>query len=423
MTRKEYPYTTVTSGISVFDRDNQYRPLQWLDAPNQIDWLDKEDNGLLLSILEKLPSLEQEFDEPVVNWTEDTRMETATKFNSAMAVADTYLDLLDPYIVVVNSFIAVPNTGEILLVTAVDYDKSSGWTNGAGDTANVTVSRGRNGTGAVAAAVGDYAIAMTANMAELSDPRGGVGRLPGESQYNFISIASKTFKVSRLQENSGMLDNWGQVPKAAIDTILDLRRELAASLLFQARATYATTNEGQMYISQGALHYNKDGYLDLGTMANKLVWPVMNDYLEKRFEADASSMEKTLLAGQTLFSSLLRVGRDLSKVESGMPYFEQELKTMAFQIKTDGGYVVNVLLDKYGLSSRYGLASWGFLFDMAHIQGAKYKGLGFQWFQNIQDNRSVMLREDTYMGSFSLIMKHQSCHGVIRGGAGRIVTR
>ena len=423
MTRKEYPYTTITDGISVFDRDNQYRPLQWMDASNQIDWLEKEDNGLLLSILEKLPPLEQEFTNPVVNWTEDTRLNTATKLNSVMTVADTFLDLLDSYIVVVNSFIVFPSTGEIVRVSAVDYDKSSGWTTAGGATANVTVVRGQCGTGQVAGAVGDYAIALPAYMAELSDPRGGVGRLPGTRQHNFISIASKTLKVSRVQENSGMLDNWGQIPKASIDTILDMRRELSYALLFQARATYTTPNEGQMYISQGALHYNKDGFLDLGTMVNKMTWPIMNDYLEKRFEADASSLQKTLLAGQTLFSSLLKVGRDLGKVEAGQPYFEPELKTMAFQIKTDGGYVVNVLLDKFGLSSAYGLASWGFLFDMAHISGAKYKNLGFQWFQNIQDNRSIMLREDTFMGSFSLIMKHQSCHGVIRGGAGRIVTR
>uniref|UniRef100_A0A6M3L6R2 Capsid protein n=1 Tax=viral metagenome TaxID=1070528 RepID=A0A6M3L6R2_9ZZZZ len=423
MNRREYPYTTVTEGISVFDRDNQYRPLQWLDAPNEIDWLDKEDNGLLLTILDKMPSLENEFDNPVVNWTEDTRMDTATKFNSAMAVTDTYLDLVDPYIVVVNSFMVIPNTGEVVRVDAVDYDKSDGWTNGAGDTANVTVTRGMNGTAAVAAAVGDYVIALPAYMAELSDPRGGVGRLPGESQHNFISLASKTFRVGRVQENSGMLDNWGQVPKAAIDTILDMRRELSYALLFQARATYLTANEGQMYISQGALHYIRDGYLDLGTMASKMTWPIFNDYLEARFEADASSLQKTMLCGQTLFSTLQKLMRELGRLSPDQPYFEPELKTMAFQMKTDGGYIVNVLLDKYGLSSRYGLASWGFLLDMAHIQGAKYKGLGFQWFQNIQDNRSVMLREDTFMGSFSLIMKHQKTHGVVRGGSPRIVTR
>ena len=115
--------------------------------------------------------------------------------------------------------------------------------------------------------------------------------------------------------------------------------------------------------------------------------------------------------------------RDLGRLESGQPYFEQAFNTMAYQIRTDSGYIVNVLLDKYGLNSDYGLGSWGFLFDMRNMMGAKYNGLDFQWFQNIQDNRSVLIREDTYLGSFSLIMKHQSTHGVIRGGAPRIVTR
>ena len=130
-----------------------------------------------------------------------------------------------------------------------------------------------------------------------------------------------------------------------------------------------------------------------------------------------------MLAGQTLFSSLQKIMRELGRLENGQPYFEPSVQTMAFDVRTDGGYIVHVLLDKYGLNVDYGLGSWGFLLDMAHLSGAHYKGLGFQWFQNIQDNRSILMREDTYMGSFSLILKHESTHGVIRGGQKRIVER
>ena len=412
MNRVAYPYVTTTTGISVFDRDNQYRPLQWLDAPNQIDWLKKEDNGLLLTILERLPNMENELSNPIVNWTEDERTEVATKLSALVSASGTTLTLVDPYIAVVHTFLVSPADGEVMRVDTVDYANSQ-----------VTVTRGMNGTAAVAKSSGDNIIAMPSYMAELSDPRGGVGRLPGESQYNFISLVSKSFKVGVMQENSNVYDNWGQVPKAAVDTILDLRRELGYALLFQARATYDTGDEGQMYISQGALHYNKDGFLDLGNMLSKVTWPILNDYLESRFDNDASSQEKTLLAGQNLFSAGQRIMREMGRLEAGQPYFEPSLATMAYQIRTDSGYIVNVLLDKYGLAADYGLASWGFLFDMKNVMGAHYKGLPFQWYQNLQDNRSVMIREDAYMGSFSLLMKHQETHGVIRGGSGRGVIR
>ena len=414
MQRVTYPYTTVSTGLSVFDRDNQYRPLQWLDASSEIDWLNREDNGLLLTILERLPSLTNEFNNPVINWTEETRTEVHTTVSAALGIAATTLTLADPHIAVADSYLFFPDDGEIVSVTSItDYAAGT-----------MVVVRGVNGTAATAKVIGDNVIAMPAYMAELDVPKDGIGRTPGESQYNCISLVSNKFSVSKLQENSMMFDSWGQIPKAQIDTILDMRRMLSYALLFQARATRNDAGtSSQIYISQGALHYNKDGFLDLGTTANNMTWPVMNDWLESRFRPDASSQDKFLLAGQTLFGTGQKMMRDLGRLGTGEPYFEPSLKTMAYQIRTDEGFMVNVLLDKYGLNVDYGLGSWGFLFDMAHIMGAHYNGLDFQWFQNIQANDAVMTREDAFVGSFSLIMKHQATHGVIRGGAGQIVNR
>jgi len=411
MNRREYPITTVTDGISIFDRDNQYRPLQWMDASNEIDWLEREDNGLLLTILEMLPHEENVFTNPLVNWTEDSRFDPATSLTAALTSSGTTLTVDDPYIAVVGTELISPIDGEIMEVTAVNYGSSQ-----------LTVTRGLNGTAAQAKSIGDYIHAMPAYMAEMSDPMDGVGRLPGDYQYNFISMASKSFKVTQLQDNSMVFDNWGQVPKMQIDTILDMRRELSNGLLFAARATRNVTNEGQLYISQGALNYNKDGFLDLGTDVANLTWPVLNSYLEGRFDPDASSQEKTLLAGRSLYNSAHRMMRDLGRLDE-KPYWNPDLGARTFDIETDSGYVVHVLYDRYGLNADYGLGDWGFLFDMAHLSGAHYNGLEFQWFQNIQDNRSVLIREDTYLGSFSLVMKHQTTHGVVRGGRKNIVER
>ena len=418
----ELPYATTTAGISVFDRDNQYRPLQWLDRSSEIGWEYRENDSILLSILEKLPSTENVMDNPIVNWTEDSRLECATTFNSAMAVADTYLDLVDPYIVVVGSFIAIPATSELVEVIDVDYDKSEGWTNDAADTANVQVTRSMNGTAAVAGVINSYVIALPAFMAEQSDVRDGMGRLPEESQQNYISIISQSIEVTRLQNSSMVFDNWGQIPKAAMDAVFDVRQRLQYALLFSARATYATASEGQMYISQGALNYNKDGFLDLGTISSNLTWPILNDYLELRFQPDSSSATKLLLAGSKLYQTCLKLAKEMENLET-RPYYDPDIGGMSFQMSTDGGYIVNVVHDRWGLQESYGLSDWGFLFDMKNIEGAHYKNLDFQWIQNIQARASVMQRKDAYIGSFSLIMKHQSTHGVIRGGSSKIVRR
>jgi hypothetical protein len=412
MNRVALPYVTTTSGISVFDTDNQYRPLLWHRAPNEIDWLNEEDNGLLLTLVEKFaPNAGRSLDQPVYWWTEDTRLDIHTTLTALVTATGTTLTVADPRIAIVNTFLFSPDDSEVMKVTAVDYTNSQ-----------LTVTRGYNGTARVAKAAGAKVIAMPAFMAELSDPNEGNGRLPGEKKWNCVSIVSSTFKVSKMQQNSNVLDNWGKAEKAVVDTMLDVRRQVGKALMFNARGTNAITNEGQEYISNGLMNYIQTGLLDLGTLNSNLTWPVLNDWLEARFDPDASSTTKELIAGLWLFKAIQRMVRD-TKDETITPYFQPELGTMVYTISTDAGYTVNVMLDKYGLAVNEGLGDWGFLVDMAHIEGMHYNGFEFQWIPNIQATRSVMYREDAYLGSFSLIVKHESTHGVIRGAGSPIVTR
>ncbi len=422
MRRSDLPYATISEGLSVFDRENQYRPLQWLDSVNEIDWLYRENDSILLTILDRLPSFDMELSSPVINWTEDSRLESATKLNKAMSASDTYLDFVDPRIAVVSTFISVPSTSEIMEVSEVDYDNSEGWTNAAGDACNIRVVRGKNGSPAVAAAIDADMISMGNFMAEKSDPKDGVGRLPGESMLNYVSVVSQSFSVTKMQNAAEVFDSWGQVPKATLDTIFDVRHRMQYALLFNARATELTSDEGQRYMSAGVMNYIKDGYLDLGNHQSDLTWPILNDYLEDRFNPAASSTSKVLIAGPDLYRTMLKFAREMDRIQE-RPYYDPDIGGNTFRMETDGGYVVIVIQDKWGLQKLYGLGNWGFLLDLGNMMGAHYRDLPFTWYQNIQAPRSVMIREDTFMGSFSLIMKHQEVHGVIRGGSENIVTR
>lgn len=412
MNRVALPYQTTTSGISVFDTDNQYRPRLWDRASAEIDWLQEEDNGLLLTLIEKFaPNQGRSLEQPIIWWTEDERLNIHTTIDGAITSTGTSVTLDDPRLVVDNTFLFSPADGEVMKVTDVNYS-----------TGVATVTRGYNGTAGVAKSDGDTVIAMSNYMAELSDPNEGNGRLPTTAVWNCISIVSETFKVSKLQQNSTMTNNWGQVEKSVVDTMLNVRRQVGKALMFNARGTTATTNEGQEYISQGLYHYIRTGLLDLGSNNSNLTWPIFNDWLEARFDPDASSQTKELICGLWLFKAIQRMYRD-TKGMTATPYFEPALGTRVYPITTDGGYTVNVMLDKFGLGVAEKLGDWGFLLDMAHIEGSHFNGMEFQWIQNIQDNRSVMYREDAYLGSFSIMAKHESCHGMIRGAGKPIVDR
>lgn len=414
MSRAAYPYSTVDAAVSVFDNANLYRPLAWLDAVNELDWLNQLDNGQMLTLLDHLPADGQELTNPRINWTELERLESATTLSATASSSVGSITLTDPYVVVVGSFLVTPADGEVMEVTAIDYT-----------TKVATVTRSRGGTAGVAKAIGDAVLVLPSYMAEKSGVRGGLGQYPGEPMYNYISIASESFSVTKMQENSEIYDGWGQIPRAQVETILNFRRKLGMSLYFAARDTYLTAEEGQMYIGGGALNYIKSNILDLGSKGGNVNWITMNDYLESLFVADASSQEKSAWVGQSLYRMLLRFARENNRLDTA-PYFEDTtFKTESFVISTEEGHRVNVFLDKYGLKAGepYYLGDWGFVFDLAHIQGGHYKGMQAQWFQNIQDNDDVMVRKDAYFQSWALVMKHESCHGVIRGGIDRSVQR
>lgn len=414
MSRAQYPYSTVDSAISVFDNSNLYRPLAWLDAVNELDWLNELDNGQMLTLLEHLPSDGMELTNPRVNWTELERLESATTLSASASSSATSLTLVDPYVAVVGSFLVTPADGEVMEVTAINYT-----------TGVATVTRSRGGTTAVAKAAGDAVLVLPSYMAEKSGVRGGMGQYPGEPMYNYISIASQSLEVTKMQDNSDVYDNWGQIPRAQVETVLSFRRKLGFALYFAARDTYLTSDEGQMYIGGGAMHFIKSNVLDLGSKAGNANWITLNDFFEGTFVADASSQEKSMWCGQDLYRMLLRFARENNRLDTA-PYFEDQIfKTDTFTISTEEGHRVNVFLDKYGLKSGtpYYLGDWGFVFDLAHIKGGHFKGMQAQWFQNIQDNDNVMTRKDAYFQSWALVMKHESTHGLIRGGIDRSVAR
>jgi len=424
MQRGVYPILTTTDNISAFDLNNRFRVQLWDSSPEAIKWDQRENDAILLTLLEYVDKRNNVWTNPIMRWSEDTRLDGWTTLASNMTAAGadlTYINVVDP--LVCNgkwSGLSIPITGENLLVVEIDPDYSEGWVTTAGGPANVKVDRTKFGTAQVAANAGAYVYVMPPYMGELGEPRVGTTTTPGEPMYNYISLISSSFSMSKYQLGSKMLGGFGELPKEVQNTVFKIRQQQQYGLLFQNRTTWMDATEKQVYIGNGLLHYMKTNVLDLGNLGNRFTWENFNDFLDPTFDPYESGDSKILIAGPNLYADGLRMMRELERLDAA-PYFEPTMRSWTYNIKTDMGRNVTVYLDKYALGG--GLSKWGFLIDPKNLSGGEYQGLGAQWIQNIQSTRSVLQREDAYLMSYALNVFHERCHGVIRGGTAPIVVR
>ena len=420
MQRGVYPILTTTANISAFDLNNRFRIAQWDSSPEAIKWDQRENDAILLTLLEHLPTSGNAWTNPIMRWTEDTRLDGWTTLTSPMSATDTHIQVADYHICRGKwSGLSFPASGENMIVTTTLASGAIG-TNDAGATCNVHVDRTKFATAAVALPVGSYVYIMPPYMGELGEPRVGTTTTPGEPMYNYISLISSSFSMSKYQLGSKMLGGWGELPKEVQNTVFKIRQQQQYGLLFQNRTTWSDTDEKQVYVGNGLLHYMKTNILDLGNLGNRFTWENLNDFLDPTFEPYESGDSKILLAGPNLYADGLRMMREMERLDTA-PYYEPTMRAWTFNIRTDMGRTVTVYLDKYALGG--GLSKWGFLIDPKNLAGGEYNGLGAQWIQNIQSARSVLQREDAYLMSYALNLFHERCHGVIRGGTAPIVVR
>ena len=104
------------------------------------------------------------------------------------------------------------------------------------------------------------------------------------------------------------------------------------------------------------------------------------------------------------------------------PFFSPELNDTVLNVTTEGGNTVQVTRDRMGFPAAEGIAGWGLLIDMAHVEKVEYNGWPLSWRPNIQENDSHY-RKDELFGSFALTLQHQSCHGLIRGAESPYIDR
>ena len=409
MTRQDFPHLTTDTAINMFDRDSQYLELEWEGAEGVPEWLYRDDT-VINKVLDMVQPESRTYDNPIVSWTEMSRLDVATQVTAAANNSVTTITVEDGGLFAAAMYLSVPETGE--------------WMQIVGRSGNdLTVVRGALGTTAMAIAVGASVFSHAQYMPELGEPKLGVSEQPGERQYNFVSVFGERFGVSVMKDNAKIRGGWGQLPLVTLQQWAKIRRRAGFAALFSPRYT-GMTDEGQLYVSGGVLHYVKSNIMPLGSDSSLHTYENYNDFFRNAFAPDASSNQKLQLTGPTLYRNLLRTAREAGTLTEG-PYWSPQLAADTFTISVDGG-TISVVEAKHDLpeQSKYQLGDWAIGLDLGNLYSGSLKDFEWKVVPNVQTALgSITQRQDVIVGSQSVILKHESTHYLIKGAPDRNVKR
>ena len=427
MERGDYPIlTTNPEEIGALEWNNRFRVQLWEQFPESVQMQQKENDAQLITFMNTLPRASRTWENPIMRYSIDTRPDEHTTLSAAVAAADTYIKVADPRVVRVGYVMHLPESGQQWLVTAVDDDASEGWTNDGGvATCNITVDRTKLGGPALAASLGETVLPGAPYMGEMSELRASTTTIPGDPRYNYITLAGIYFDMSRMQLNSAMTSDFGTLPKAMEETKFRLLQRVQTSLLFANRTTWYDADEKLVYVGSGLSFQLQKNTLDLGSEGHNATWPNFNDFFEPMFESSLSSAKKDLFSGSELFRDLLNTARTAGRVELNpegkTTYFSPDLGSLTFDITTDSGKRVSVHEEKWAFKG--GLSDWGFVLDANNLGAGEYKGLGPQWFMNLQANTEILKVKHGFFMSWALNVFDSTTMGIVRGQTDPIVNR
>lgn len=390
------PFSTATTGIADGDRSI----FRVRDIDNMIRELNLEDGSffkILSMIAQEEPATQIRYE-----WGEDDIPSNSTLVTVTATAAAATLTVADSRQLIQNSKVMVASTGELILLGAAPTNA----------TTIGTLTRGAFGTAAQAIPLNDSLIFLGDMLPELGSANLGGGQVPSE-RFNFVTLYSKGFRSSRLQENSVMIENVGQVPRETIRKMVEMKRQINADLIFGKRGKLLSFgSDGIVYSSDGFVNVVKSNELNLEGGNGALSWPTLNHFLNQVGDATSSSPTKALFAGQALFSAITRISYN----RISRPFmFEEAIGATVGQIMTDRGMMVDVINDRQAFPSvSTTLSGMGIVVDMAHVRLKTKSGFELQWRTNIQDPDSHVIQNELF-GSASLKLMLEETHGVIRG--------
>ena len=419
----------ITSSGSSNWWDQTWRPVQWLDRPDNENEQRLQNDAVLYSFLTEMgqytPTTRALMDNPYIYYRIDTRKDAFTHLRFDLASDDVYLYVEEPKLFFPKYVMHLSQTNQQLVVEEVDYDLSETWTNGAGDVANVKVNRTYYGA-AVAANAGDLVEIGLPEFGELGSSADTGMLLPGDPQFQIVTMFGWNVQTSVMQMNSNMgPGTYGTHDANMMYAEMRAKQAMQTEILHGKRAARASSNaeEGMIYRSAGLVEQIGDNVLHVDGTGNGLVWGNLSDYIDEMYVSQNSGGMKDGFFGDRLFAETRTTAMQEGRLSEDVSYNPQ-LGTDVFTVTTDGGKSLNVKRADHAFPDAK--ADWGIIVDQNVLTTASYKGFeGMVWSDNVETGEEEITRKKQVLyGSVSTIITDPSCCGVIRSaGAGVNVVR
>lgn len=333
-------------------------------------------------------------------WGETDKAPNYVVVKDATASGDDSIDVTDAYQCVAGDALYNERTGEIVRVDAVDD----------ADTLSVAATtgygRGFMGTTAAAMRAGDRLLKMGTLLAEEGTAADSRGNMPVD-RWNYLEAYQKTWTVTKMQQDSVMLDGVGQIDEAWMRSTWEFSEEINTSLWF-SRRSLAVTADGNLYTMNGFDQQVKTNAIDFSEIAVPS-WTVMNEAFSPLYQATASSGEKAFFCGQGAYTSILNAARALNV---GIETWDTLYGTRIHAITVDGG-ILHLIPDYRTFKGA--LSGSGRVVDLNNIEFKPYRGWGRLHKPNVQANNQPTIRKDMLMEAGVLEVRHEATHARVDG--------
>ena len=399
--------TTAPSALDAFDEFSHLRVVEWENRPADVKLRNEENDTALLEFINQTPVSYNEIQNPVVRFTIGDTLANYTQNITLETASSTEITVEDGSITAEAHTLIVVSTGEELDIASV-----------SGNT--VTIVRGGHGPA--------YPIPAGAELRPGAPIIGETGKLkdahtsfPGDPSHNFITLMGLKFKMSVMQINAAMEGDWGTWDKASADTQYQVEVAQQNALIFQHRGTDSTstigagtnfTDENMVYRGSGLMEQLSGNVLDLGNLGTNFLWGNVNDFVNPMYASRQSSDKKDVFCGHNLWADMLTTSRQEGAMDSDIAINASYGSNM-FTVRTSEGKMLNFHNVK-GMDGE--MANLGFVLDANNIKGSQFKGLGPQWFLNLQANDEILRKEAGYFTSWETHIVDRTTMGLIRGG-------
>jgi hypothetical protein len=325
---------------------------------------------------------------------------------ASVGAGDTSITVTDAYNCVPGDKLINWRTGELIRLDAVDSATV------VSVAASTGYGRGFSGSTAATMRIGDRLYKMGNALTERGRTPDTISKLPVEA-YNFCSYYIAAVAVSRLQESSVMLGNFGKMSEQMANQLYSFREQINADL-WKGRRSLTVVPAASAHDSGGGNLYQMNGFdaqvhthaYDLSS-AGQMTYELWNEILSPMFDNDSG--DRFMNCGKNVMASIKNTARG-NVTPTVYPSILEGVNITA--IAVDGG-TVHLVPDYDGLppgSARV----W-------HPQFVEYRereGMSEQWIMNTKLPTQVMDEVNTLMAGGTLIVRNEETMAKIDGVGG-----